>query len=504
MPIDSKTGIVYTAVMRRFIGRKKELAEIRGTFDSRHSEFRVVRGRRRVGKTSLLQEAAKDRDDVVFLSGLEDITSDRKIRNRFTERLAEFSGNAILASARDLSWPQLFQIVLEIAAQKKNLILIFDEIQWLARQGSGFLSDLKEAWTIKFQPSEKIKVIICGSSSKFFEHKTGGIDSVLHKLRTMSDICVPPMTLSETGLFCKGWNEHEIALTQMMFGGIPYYLDLISEPQRGFMQCINKIVFTANTIFFDEVKETLKLDISSLDRSIQLLEVAGQDGKTMSQIAEDSLVPPSTVDELLGKMVDYQILSKSFPMGENPKAKDFGVRYYIRDEFLNFFFNVLEREERRIGNNVSGKMIFSNVLKNGYYIENFTGKAFELIIRKIIERNLPAKINKILSIDNLTDYEVGSFWKTNGEGNQIDLIVNSSEDRCVRIIEVKWSNQKIGTEGGNAIEQVLGRTFPNRKRYKLRRFVVASSGFTDAARSIAQEHDVGLIDLEDLFDELES
>lgn len=488
--------------MRRFVGRKKELAEIREVFDSRRSEFRVVRGRRRVGKTSLLQEAIKDRCDVIFISGLEDITSDHKIKERFTSMLAEFSGNAILSSARNLSWPQIFQVILEIAEKRKKLILILDEIQWLARQGSGFLSDLKEAWTVKFQPSGKVKVVVCGSSAKFFEHKTGSVDSVLYKLRTMSDIHVPPMTLSETGLFCKGWNKQETVLTQMMFGGIPYYLDLISEPQLGFMQCINKMAFTASTIFFDEIKETLKLDISSLDRSIQLLHVVGQDGKTMSQIAEDSLVPSSTVDELLGKMVDYQILSKSSPMGERSKTKDFGARYYIKDEFLNFFFNVLKKEERRIKNNVKGRMIFNNVLKNGYYIENFTGKAFELIVRKIIERNLPARINRTLSIDNLTGYETGSFWKISGEGNQIDLIVDSAEDRCARIIEVKWSNQKVGSEKGNAVEQVLHRNFPNREGHKVSRFVVASSGFTEGARVFARKNDVGLIELNDLFDKL--
>lgn len=486
--------------MERYIGHKEELKYLKETFDSKSSEFRVVRGRRRVGKTRLLQEATRGMKDVIFISGLEDVNSDRKIRDRFVEKLAEFSESAILNSAQNIPWPQIFQITAEVAAKRKKLILVMDEIQWLARHGSGFLSDLKEAWTTKFQPAGNIKIIICGSSNKFFELKTGSAETVLHKLRTMSDIWVLPMTLSESALFCKGWKKHEITLTQMMFGGIPYYLDLISEPERGFMQCINDIAFTAKTIFFDEVKETLKLDLSSIERAVEILTVIGQDGKTMENIARNSLVPTSTLDELLEKLVNYQILFKNYPLGEKLKAKDIGVKFYIRDEFLNFYFNVLDKNKNRIKNNVRNKMLFNDVIKSGYFIENFTGKAFEMIVRKIIERCLPAGINKTLSINNLSNYEIGSYWKTeDAHGNQIDLIVDSDEDRCARLIEVKWMNNKVGTEPGNAVEQVLSREYPNRKAHKLRRFVVASSGFTNGAKTFAKANDVGLIDLDGLF-----
>lgn len=487
--------------METFIGRKSELHFLKETFDSSRSEFRVVRGRRRVGKTRLLQEAMQGRENVIFISGMEDINSDRKLRDRFIEKLAEFSNSAILSTAQNVPWPQIFQIVVEIAVSRKNFILVMDEIQWLARHGSGFLSDLKEAWTTKFQPSGNIKIIICGSSNKFFELKTGGAETVLHKLRTMSDIWVTPMTLNETGTFCRGWNKHEIVLTQMMFGGIPYYLDLISKPERGFMQCINDMAFTAKTIFFDEVKETLKLDLSSLGRATELLSVIGQDGKTMERMAKDSLIPMSTLGELLEKLVNYQILFKDHPIGETLKAKNFGMRYYMKDEFLNFFFNVIDRNKNRIKNNVKNKMILSDVIEGDYYIRNFTGKAFELVIRKIIERNLPAKINRLLSIDNLSHYVTGSYWKTeDAVGNQIDLVIDSDEDRCTRLVEVKWSNNKIGVEKGNAIEQILERNFPNHKGHNIRRFVVASRGFTSEAKAFANEKNVTLIEIEDLFD----
>lgn len=486
--------------MTSFIGRKKELILLKETFDSPRSEFRIIRGRRRVGKTSLLLKAAKKRNDVIFLTGLEDIKTDRKNRDRFTVKLAKFSKDNILLSSHGLDWPALFEAVAKIAAMQSNLILIFDEIQWLARHGSGFLSDLKEAWTTKFQPSNKIKIIICGSSNKFFAHKTAGAESVLHRLRTMSDLWVTPMTLDETALFCDGWNKKEILLTQMMLGGVPYYLDLIHEPERGFIQCINEIAFTSNTIFFNEIEETLKLDISSTKRAWQVLAAIGQEGKTMKRIAEESLVPTSTVDELLEKLTSYQIIYKHHPLGEPLKGKDFGVKYSIRDEFVHFFFSVLDKEKRRIENNIKGKMLFSNILREGYYIQNFTGKAFELAIRKIIEKNGSANINKILSIHNILNYEVGTYWKRKGAtGNQIDLIIDSDEDRTARIIEIKWVNHPVKADKDNAIEQVLGRCFPNHKKRKIRRFVISSSGFTEQARQFAQKHKVGLITLEDLF-----
>lgn len=487
--------------MKTFIGRKEEIAAVNEVFATALSEFRVVRGRRRIGKTRLLTETAGTRPDTIFLTGAEDVTSDKKIRERVREKLADFAKDNILKSARDLTWALLFEKIAELGSTRQNLIIILDEIQWIARQGSGFLSDLKEAWTRLFQPTNKIKIIICGSSTKFFEHKTGHSESVLYKVRTMSDIWLKPMTLGETSLFCKGWNKHEIALTQMMFGGIPYYLDLITEPRRGFVQCINDVAFTPKTIFFDEVVETLKLDLSSTTRAIQILSVIGQDGRTLKQITENSMLSASTVDELVEKLVDYDILYERYPVGLKPKSNDSGMKYFIRDEFLNFYFCILDKEQRAIKNNRFGRLLFKNILKDGHHIKNFTGKAFELIISKIIERNINAPINKKLSINNLEKYEVGSFWKISGDdGNQIDLVVASDEDRCTRLIETKWTNKKTGTEPGNAIEQVLSRDYPNPKKHKINRFVVSSSGFTNEAVSLASKNHVGLIELCDLFD----
>lgn len=488
--------------MRTFIGRREELSALAEVFDSPRSEFRVIRGRRRIGKTRLLTEAAKDRTDTIFFTGAEDVTADKKNRERICEKLADFAKDDVLKAAKGLSWNSIFEKITKIAASRQNMMIIFDEIQWIARQGSGFLSDLKEAWTRLFQPSGKTKIIICGSSSKFFEHKSSGSESVLYKLRTMSDIRLKPMTLSETSQFCEGWNRQEVVMAQMMFGGVPYYLDLIIAPERGFVQCINDIAFTSKTIFFDEVVETLKLDLSSTTRAIQILSVLGQSGKTLKQISENAHLSASTVDELAEKLVDYGVLYKRYPLGLQPKANDFGMKYFIADEFLNFYFNVLDREQRAIKNNVSGRLLFKSVFKEGYYIKNFTGKAFELVISKIIKGGMNAPINKKLSINNLEKYEVGSFWRTgDSDGNQIDIVVSSDEDRCTRLIEAKWTNKKVGAEPGNAIEQVLNRDYPNPKGHKINRFVVSSSGFTSEAVSFASKNQVGTIELDDLFDQ---
>lgn len=487
--------------MRTFIGRREELSALAEVFNSPRSEFRVIRGRRRIGKTRLLTEATKDRTDTIFFTGAEDVTSDKMNRERTIERLADFTKDNVLKAAKGLSWSSIFEKMAELANGRQNMVIIFDEIQWIARQGSGFLSDLKEAWTRLLQPSDKVKIIICGSSSKFFENKASGPESVLYKLRTMSDIWLKPMTLCETSKFCKGWDTKEVVLTQMMFGGVPYYLDLIIEPERGFVQCINEMAFTSKTIFFDEVIETLKLDLSSTARAIQLLSVIGQNGKTLKQICENAHLSPSTVDELAEKLTGYGVLYKQYPLGLQPKANDFGMKYFIVDEFLNFHFNVLDKEQRAIKNNTSGRLLFKNVLKEGYYIKNFTGKAFELLISKIIKSGTPVPINKKLSVANLEKYEVGPFWRTGDfDGNQIDIVVSSDEDRCTRLVEAKWTNKKVGIEPGNAIEQVLGREYPNPKGHKINRFVVSSSGFTAEAASFASKNRVGLIELDDLFD----
>ena len=138
------------------------------------SGFLHVRGRRRVGKTWLLTDFAKKEKAFIF-QGEEDADT-KSLQKTFAELWSKYSNDKTLSFIRkdNLSWELLFEKVTSYAnAQRPHkVILIFDEIQWLAKKNSGFISKIKKFW-VDWEQGGNVKILICGSSNKFFSDNTG-------------------------------------------------------------------------------------------------------------------------------------------------------------------------------------------------------------------------------------------------------------------------------------------------------------------------------------------
>lgn len=156
-----------------------------------------------------------------------------------------------------LNWNRIFkEITKHILSKNQKLILIFDEVQWMAKAGSGFIGSLKTAW-VDWQKSNLIKVIICGSSNKFFDKHTGGEEKILRGLQTRPHIWVLPLSPAQVSKHvCPKWNLKEVSMLYMLTGGIPYYLKKIA-PSLGFIQSINKAFFLQSNNLLDEILEII-------------------------------------------------------------------------------------------------------------------------------------------------------------------------------------------------------------------------------------------------------
>lgn len=186
----------------------------------------------------------------------------------------------------------------------------------------------------------------------------------------------------------------------MMIGGIPYYLERV-DPTKGFIHTVKKI-------------------LASL----------GQDGSSQATIIAKTGLPASTVRELIEKLLDYEII---FPKNylRILKKNRSGEKYFMKDFLMNFYFQILRKSSESIKLNEQD-FIFpleTGLSPKGYYLPNFTGKAFELFLRILIESkevlNVPLGQKMLLKDPNLKvmDYADSQV--------QIDLIVETKGDRSV-------------------------------------------------------------------------
>ncbi|MBW1898214.1 MAG: AAA family ATPase, partial [Deltaproteobacteria bacterium] len=186
-----------------FYGRKEEIRIISKWIQSSNAELCHVRGRRRIGKTSILEKITK-KFEAFYFSGFAD-ESDLNCRTRIAEDWDKYTGIQDLSTRNKeyKSWKNIFLYITNYSKdnETKKIILIFDEIQWLAKKGAGILGLLKREWEKNWQHLENVKVILAGSSSKFFLNQVDNFKGALYGLRTVSDLIIQPFTIDEVNQY---------------------------------------------------------------------------------------------------------------------------------------------------------------------------------------------------------------------------------------------------------------------------------------------------------------
>ena len=489
-----------------FIGRRVELEHLRNICREPVSHLLHLRGRRRIGKTVLLLKIA-ELEQGFYFSGIDD-ESNASCRLRFAKEWDRYAGVTSLGQLREgfLSWESIFQQVgfYAEAHSDRPFVLIFDEIQWLAKKGAGILGQIKRAWESEWSSLNNFKLIIAGSSSKFFLSHVDNTKGVLFGQRTVADMHLGGFSLTELrdSFFSDySFTCEQICLIKMMTGGVPYYLNQILRSlvvEKGnFFRALNKTFFCSTSIFLDEIDNLFSLEFKAgvaISNVISIVRATGQDGATKANIVKKTGLPDSTVNGLVAKLVDYKILNETYSF----RAKS-NSRYRRFDPFIDFYFQLLEPMREQIMDNSRDGMLFNGdvvATNKGFYIPNFSGKAFELLLFNFFKNKeqVNAPIYDSLSLREKR-YEVGAYWVD--KVTQIDLIVESSEDRESRIIEAKWLNQRVDIST-SYVDQLKNKKYCSPDGYKQSRFLLCSGGYSKDF-SLSLPDNIKILHLEELF-----
>ena len=149
-----------------FVGRKIELEKLKGFFQKKTASLIVIRGRRRIGKSRLVEEFAKNFTFYSF-AGLAPTpkTTAQSQRNEFSQQLSK---QAKMPEMQVDDWSKLFYLLWE-KVKTNRVILLFDEISWMGEKDPDFLGKLKNAWDLMFKKNPQLILILCGSASSWIE-----------------------------------------------------------------------------------------------------------------------------------------------------------------------------------------------------------------------------------------------------------------------------------------------------------------------------------------------
>lgn len=415
------------------VGRGEEIREMNERYDSGKPEFIAVYGRRRVGKTYLIDEALKDR--ITFRhSGLSPV-DEQNHKNGLKEQLRHFYLSLQLQGMKKskcpTSWLEAFFMLerhLQSIDNGSRQVVFLDELPWMDTPRSGFITALEAFWNGWAYHRDTMMLVVCGSATSWMTDKLinnyGGLYG-----RLTSRIKLDPFTLSECERFfqSKGitLSRYDIAQGYMVVGGIPYYLDYIRKG-LSLAQNIDRMFFAEGAKLRDEYDRLFASVFSNPDQMKSIVQLLGtrHSGFTRQEIlTKTGLDDGGAVTKLLKALEVSDFIKSYIPFGKGKRD----LHYKLTDPFCLFHLKFLQGQ-----NEIDPDFWMHNVASQS--VSAWRGIAFEELCFSHI-----GQIKKALDILGVSSKQSAFVVKGDGEteGMQIDLLIDR-KDNVLNLCEMKF------------------------------------------------------------------
>lgn len=424
--------------MNLFLGRQNELSRLERLKAQKKAVLIVIKGRRRVGKSTLIQKFAKGRN-LISLSGLPPAPglTDQKQRDEFGNQLCTQLGLPRVSFA---TWSDAFRFLGE-QVKNRDIVVLLDEISWMGRLDPSFLGVLKTWWDQKGSQERGLMLFLCGSISTWIEKNI--LRSTAFVGRITLAIHLQPLSIRESIDFLrkKGFSGsfYEVLKILSVTGGIPWYLDLI-DPKVSADQNIYELCFEPASQLINEF-QTIFHDLFETKGETyrNILQVLVDGMKTQREIRSLlQLAEGGTLSDQLNNLVSAGFISQhyqwSLKTGRTGKQK----LYRLSDCFLRFQLKYVEPNR--------------NLIEQGSYAKVAQGAlpgwdsiiGFQLESLLLTNRTFLLQALKIDPTSVTCDNPFFQQPTTRKRGCQIDYLVQTKTNSLI-ICEFKFSKRELSS-----------------------------------------------------------
>lgn len=469
----------------RFIGREEELKYIEGALRTKEANILIVYGRRRIGKTELIEHALGARN-LLKLEGVED--GDTKAQMyRVLYQLSKAFNDPYITRMQFNTWLELFDFIgSKISSGVWTLYL--EEVQWLAEYKNELISDLKYVWDNTMRHNPNLLLVLCGSSPSFMQNQV--VHSKALYNRSIYEINLKEFSLKEAAELLENRSNREVMDAYLTVGGIPEYLKRIKK-HSSIQIGICEESFKKDSYFSNEKK---RIFISSFATGIHYQEIV--DYLSQVKFAEKKDIEKhlhkkggGTLTAVLKDLEMCGFIERYQPYQTENNSNL--VRYSISDSYLRFYFKFIAPLLNNIQQGDYNSIPLHALNKESY--QKWLGFSFERFCRK--ENRTIAGIIGFSAVR----YKSGVFFNrktiTEDPGYQVDLIFDRA-DHVLTICEIKYTWSKTGTEVIDEFEKKMHR-IPDLKGKTIEKVLITASGATDALVNLSYFDRI--INLEDIF-----
>lgn len=416
--------------METIIGRLTEIKKLTSAVNSHRAEFIALYGRRRVGKTFLINQMFRNQFAFKMTGVIEG-----SLKDQFTAFADAMSDYGYDMPEKPDDWMKAFILLKNALKPKVNsgerCVIFIDELPAMDAENSNVAGAVGYFWNNWASQYDNIVFIICGSATSWMI--TNVIDSKggLHDRITI-EMPIHPFTLNETELYLKDkqfvWNRQMTLQAYMVFGGIPYYLSLLDR-EESLVQNVDRLFFSQDMQMRREFRRLFNTLYKNPDRYIDIIKALGKSrsGLTREEIA-GALKGANNghLGRQLEDLVCCDLIRKNIVREKKIKRKD--AIYQLCDFFSIFYLTFIDKAE------VEQQYWAHHI--NTPEVNAWMGLAYERICMAHI-----GQIKHSLRIDAISTLTYSWRSKTTTPAAQIDIIIERA-DKIVNICEVKYSQDE--------------------------------------------------------------
>lgn len=458
--------------------RDKELKDLNKRYVKDSFECIVVYGRRRVGKTALINEFCKGKP-TVFFSALS--ASSQENLEALSKAIYEKDHPGAETAPVYPSFDAAFNEITRMADEER-LVFVIDEYPYLAKANKSISSRLQHIIDHTWK-NGKLFLILCGSSMSFMEYQVLGYESPLYGRRT-GQYKIQALTYKEMTEFNPELGNEQQAFVYGITGGIPHYINKL-DVDIDVDEALKENLFNTSSYLYEEPENLLKQELREPAIYNSVITAVAGGASHSNEIATKVGIESPICAKYLKVLLDLGILVKKTPITEKAGKKTI---YAIGDNFFRFWYRFVPQNTSAIS---AGRIdrIYDPVIKKHY--SDYMGLIFEQMCREYLflyAEDVPVVLS-----------DIGSWWGTDSKEKkeiEIDIVGTPVEGKEYVIGSSKYKNSPVGIDEFELLKHYAD-VFGKGEKYHY--YIFSKGGFTEGLQKLAQNGEVRLVSLQDMY-----
>ena len=424
----------------KFYARERELGLLERQYSQVHNKsiMTVITGRRRIGKTSLSRIYAQDKKSLyLFVSKKSEVL----LCDEFIGRIQQEFDIPVIGDVR--RFRDVFRLILEIGKREK-IVVIIDEFQEFFHVNTAVYAEIQNLWD-EYKNTTEVHLICIGSiyslMHRIFKNSKeplfGRADRILY-LKPF-----PPKVIKEILSDYEKYSIHNLFMNYLLTGGVPRYQEILLDNKKYDEEELLDFYFEADSPFIEEGRTILIEEFGKeYGTYFSILELLSAGRTSRSEI--ESILEKDIGGYLEKLVTDYDLIGKMKPIGAKPTGRI--QKYYIKDNFLKFWFRFVYTYRSAIENN--NHAFIKRKLEES--LSSYSGPILEKLYHEIYRSS--GRFN-----------EIGTYWER-GNQNEIDLVCIDEIHKKLVIGEIKLNKDKVNL---NTLNQKAGNLARKYRGYEI-------------------------------------